>query len=196
MTGNEKKVAQFINEINEEADARCERIKKGTDKYIDYELKRTRATAIENAKAVAKVEVGKLSEQSNFDSSESRKALMSQIFHKRDEITKDVFSKVVKKVEAFTKSDDYSDFLEQSVKNIVEAIGDETVIYIREEDEKYIPRLSALCKEIKTDTSITLGGCKGVNSARSLRADDTLERRLEEQKKVFYATSGLSVTGG
>lgn len=196
MTGNEKKMAQFVNEINEEADARCERIKKGTDKFIDYELSRVRKAAKVNAKAIAKIEVSKLSEQSNFDSSKARNELVSQIFSKRDEIANRVFDKVKKELEAFTQSEEYSAFLVSSAENIVAALGEETVILIRKEDEKYIPLLSPLCKEVATDVSIITGGCKGVNEARSMRADDTLDARFEQEKKEFYSASGLCVTGG
>lgn len=196
MTNNEKKAAQFVSTITEEADARCERIKKGTDKYIDYELKRVRKAAKINAKAVAKLEVSKLSEQSNTDSYKSRNEMMMQIVSFRDEITGRVLEKVKQGIVEFTKGNSYKAFLEKSVKNIVAAIGEETVIFIRPEDEKFATALLPLCKGVELDETIVLGGCKGVNGASSMRADDTLDARFCEQKKEFYSTSGLSITGG
>ena len=50
-----------------------------------------------------------------------------------------------------------------------------------------------MCKEIKTDGSIILGGCKGINDKNSMRADDTLDSRLEAQRELFYEKSGLSI---
>ena len=196
MANNENKAAEFVSVINEQADARCERIKKGTDKYIEYELNRTRKLAAENAKRVAKVEVNKLSEESNTDSYKSRNEMMAQIVSKRNEITDRVFSAVEKRVENFTKSSDYQSFLENSVKEIISTIGEDTVIYIRPEDEKYISVLSTACKGVEIDKTIRLGGCKGVNEKRAMREDDTLDSRFEQQKQEFYSASGLSVIGG
>ncbi len=195
MANNEKKAAQFIGVINAEADARCERIKKGTDKYIEYELSRTRKAAKENAKRNAAVEVSKLSEESNTDSYKSRNEMMNQIVSKRNEIAGKVFDSVEKKVKEFTEKEEYKAFLKNSVKAIIDAIGEETVIYIRPEDEKYIDTISGLCKGVELDKTIRLGGCKGVNEVRSMRADDTLDSRFAQQKKEFCSTSGLSITG-
>lgn len=195
MANNEKKAAQFISVINAEADARCERIKKGTDKYIEYELSRTRKAAKENAERNAKVEVSKLSEESNTDSYKSRNEMMNQIVSKRNEIAGRVFDSVEKKVRDFTEKEEYKTFLENSVKAIIDAIGEETVIYIRPEDEKYIDTISGLCKGVELDKTIHLGGCKGVNEVRSMRADDTLDSRFVQQKKEFCSISGLSITG-
>ncbi|MBQ8227641.1 MAG: hypothetical protein IJZ88_01365 [Clostridia bacterium] len=196
MTNNAKKAAKFVSTITAEADARCERIKKGTDKFIDYELKRVRKAAKLNAKAVAKLEVSKLSEQSNTDLYKSRSEMMMQIFSKRDEISNRVFDKVRQGIISFTGSDSYQAFLEKSVKNIVAALGEDTIIFIRPEDEKFAKALAPFCKGVETDKEIVFGGCKGVNNTNSLRADDTLDARFSEQKKEFYATSGLSITGG
>ncbi len=196
MINNEKKAAQFVSTITAEADARCERIKKGTDIYIDYELKRVRKSARKNAKAVAKLEVSKLSEQSNTDSYKSRNEMMTQIVSKRDEIAQEVFNSVLKKIRSFVDSSSYEPFLTKSVQNIVEAIGEDTIIYIRPEDEKYSAALTVLCKGVELDNSIAIGGCKGVNREKSVQADDTLDMRFEIQKTEFYSTSGLSITGG
>lgn len=196
MNNNVKKVAQFVSTITAEADARCERIKKGTDIYIEYELKRVRKSAKANAKAVAKLEVSKLSEQSNTDSYKSRNEMMTQIVSKRDEIANRVFEDVKKGLLRFAQSDGYQSFLEKSAGNIVAAIGEETILFLRPSDKEYAQLLEPFCKGVEFDDTIVFGGCKGVNSEKSLRADDTLDSRFEQQKKEFYATSGLSITGG
>ena len=38
-----------------------------------------------------------------------------------------------------------------------------------------------------------LGGCRGESKKNSLKADDTLDSRFEQQKQEFYSYSGLSV---
>lgn len=195
MINNEKKASDFISAINAEADAKCEEIKNETDQYIERELKKAKKAAKENAKAVAASELSKLGEQSNADSYRSRICQIREIVAKRAEITAKVFDKATKEIVDFTKSGEYGDFLEKSAKSIINAIGEETVIYIREEDEKHLQRLKSFCKDVKFDKSIIIGGCKGENAAASISADDTLDSRIAAQKEKFYSYSGLSITG-
>lgn len=193
MTVQEKKASQFIGAINKEADARYEKIKKETDDFVSAELEKIRAAAKENAKSAAKAEAGKISEQSNTDTYKTRIELMNQIVSKRKKIADKVFSKALKEIKEFTKKAEYVDFLKKSVNSIKESIGDDAVIFISPEDEKYKAMLLELCSGIEFDKSIKLGGCRGVSAENSMRADDTLDSRFEKQKEEFYSYSGLSV---
>ncbi len=196
MANNENKLNAFVSVINQQADARCERIKKGTDKYIEYELNRTRKTARENAKRIAKVEVAKLSEESNTDLYKARNEKIKQVTDKRNEIAQRVFCKVEKQIADFVKSKEYLSFLQKSVKDIVNTLGEETVIYIRPEDEKYATQLEKICKGVILDSTVKLGGCKGENNQTSICADDTLDERFNQAKQEFYSFALLSITGG
>lgn len=193
MTNNSKKAEQFIKAINAQADLKCSQIKKEIDAYVFSELRKAREAAKKNAKNAAKLEISKLSEQSNTDSYKTRSQLIMQIIEKRNAITDTVFSKARERIKEFTDGEDYLPFLKKSIQSITDAIGGDTVILIRPQDEKYIGELKGMCKEIKTDGSIILGGCKGINDKNSMRADDTLDSRLEAQRELFYEKSGLSI---
>lgn len=189
----EKKASQFIGAINKEADARYDRIRKETDEFVKSELEKARAAAKEIAKSAAKAEVSKLSEQSNTDTYKSRTQLIMQIVSKRREMTDKVFGKAQKEISEFTQKAEYEEFLKKSAVSIKEAIGEDAVIMIRPEDEKYASSLLGVCSEVELDKTIKLGGCKGVSRKNSMRADDTLDSRFEKQKQEFYSYSGLSV---
>lgn len=195
MMNNEKKAAQFIKAINAEADAKCEALKKETDTFVNRELKKAREIAKENAKTIAKKEINRLDEQTNTDSYKSRVEQTKHIVSKRDEITNRVFELASEKIKEFTKSDAYEDFLKESVQKITAAIGEQAIIFISPEDEKFIPALSKLCAGVEIDKTIILGGCKGSCPDASMKADDTLDSRLDLQRKEFYQTSGLSIIG-
>lgn len=188
----ESKTAQFIDVINREAQAQYEKIKKETDDYVASELEKAREAAKLNAKAAAKTQVGRLSEQSNTDTYKTRIQLIRQIVAKRKEITDSVFEKALKEIRAFTEKPEYADFLIKSAYALKAATGDDTVIFIRPEDEKYKDMLSGIAS-VELDKSIHLGGCRGESKANSMRADDTLDSRFEQQKQEFYSWSGLSV---
>lgn len=193
MTNNEKKAEQFIRSINAQADKQYNSIKRETDEYVASELRKARIAAKAAAKNAAKLETSKLSEQSNTDSYKSRTQLIMHIIEKRNSITDEVFSKAENRIREFADSEDYLPFLKKSVQSIVSAIGEDTVIFIRPDDEKYKPELIGLCKDVQTDPDILLGGCRGVSSSAGMRADDTLDSRLSEQRQLFYEQSGLSI---
>ncbi len=193
MAENEKKASQFIRAINKEADACYDKIRQEADAYVASELEKARTAAKENAKNIAKAEVGKLSEQSNTDTYKSRTQLINQTVSKRAEITDKVFSKAEKEIIEFTCKSEYEDFLKKSIASIKKAIGDDAVIFIRPEDEKYKESLLRNCAGIELDKTIKLGGCKGESRKNAMRADDTLDSRFDRQKQEFYSYSGLSV---
>ena len=193
MTDNEKKAEQFIKSINAQADKKYNQIKKEIDDYVSSELRKARIQARQNAKAAAKLEMSKRSEQSNTDSYKTRAQLIMQIVEKRNSITDEVFAKAKKQIEDFAAGENYLPFLEKSVRSIKEAIGENAVIYIRPEDEKYTDSLKKICAGVKTDESILIGGCKGINEETSMKADDTLDSRLAAQRELFYEESGLSI---
>ncbi|MCQ2479200.1 MAG: hypothetical protein MJ120_01070 [Clostridia bacterium] len=189
----EKKAAQFMGAINKEAEAQYQKIKQETDEFVALEIEKAREAAKINAKAVAKAEVSKISERSNTDTYKNRTRLIMDIVSKRKETANKVFDKALEEIKNFTAGSDYAEFLKKSVQSIKDAIGDDAVIFIRPEDEKFKDALMSICGGVEFDKSIKLGGCKGASKKNSMRADDTLDSRFEQQKQEFYSYSGLSV---
>lgn len=189
----EKKAAQFMGAINKEAEAQYQKIKQETDEFVALEIEKAREAAKINAKAVAKAEVSKISERSNTDTYKNRTRLIMDIVSKRKETANKVFDKALEEIKKFTCGDDYAEFLKKSVQSIKNAIGDDAIIFIRPEDEKFKDALMSICGGVEFDKSIKLGGCKGASKKNSMRADDTLDSRFEQQKQEFYSYSGLSV---
>ena len=195
MTEEEKKASLFIKAINGEADTQYQKIIDETDAFVASELKTARAVAKQNAVEKAKIEAGKISELNNSDTYKTRIQLNMQISQKRSEIAKKVFDAAEKEITEFTEKKEYLDFLLKSVKNIKSAIGEDAVIFIRPEDKKYKAEIEKICTKVEFDKTIKSGGCKGESKTSSMRADDTLDSRFEQQKKEFYSYSGLSVIG-
>ena len=51
-----------------------------------------------------------------------------------------------------------------------------------------------LIASFSKDSTIKIGGLKGINSLATLLIDDTLDSRLESQKKWFEENSGLYIS--
>lgn len=194
MNSNANKTERFLEAINSDADARCGKIKKDVDEYIDGELKKARQLAHQNVRPMRSSEIDRLNEEINAELSETETKEIEKLVARRKEITEKVFSDAVEKIKAFAKSDKYHGFVMASVNNIKSKIGDDSVIFISPSDERFESEIKALGNEVKFDDQIKLGGCKGENARTAMTADDTLDSRLEEEKKKFYGYSGLSLS--
>lgn len=194
MISDNQKAENFLEAINQDAKKRCDKIKQDVDRYIASELQKARAIAHEEVKALKKAEYDKLNELNNSSLSENEAGETKLLIARRTEITDDIFGSVIKRLEEFVSGESYLDFLKSSVSRLQSGVGKDAVIILRPQDKKYEAQLSSLCKEIRYDESIKLGGCRAENPQEHLAADDTLETRLNEEKQNFYKNSGLSIT--
>ena len=194
MNSNTNKTELFRRAINADANDRCNKIKNDVDKFVADELKKTRRLAHQNVRPVRSSEFDRLNEEINAELSETETKEIEKLVAKRRESTDSVFNKAIEQLENFTASDEYSDFIKKSVKNIQSAIGNDCVILLSPADKRLENTVKALVNDVQYDNSIQLGGCKGINSRTGMTADDTLDSRLEAEKQSFYGYSGLSLS--
>ena len=194
MNSDNEKISAFLDSINRDAQERCKQIKQEADRYVMQELGKAREHAHEDVKALKKTETDRLNEEANAGFSELEAQEKKKLIERRAEITNEVFGKAKEKLSEFAQSAEYIAFLKKSIGEIKKAIGDSCVIFLKPDDNKYAAELSGLCKEIKYDRSIEIGGCKAENLDGRMTADDTLDARLEAKKADFYKNSGLSIT--
>lgn len=194
LNSNTSKTERFLKAINQDADARCDKIRRDVDAYVEGELKKTRRLARQNVRPVRSSEFDRLNEEINTELSESETKEIEKLVERRDEITEKVFSRAGEKIEAFVKSEKYHDFILKSVADIRSAIGENCVIILRPADKDLETEIKALGSDVRYDEFIRLGGCKGENPETAMTADDTLDARLEAQKQEFYGRSGLSLS--
>lgn len=194
MINNANKTERFLKAINSDADARCDKIKRDVDEYIDNEIKKTRRLARQNVRPVRSSEFDRLSEEINAELSETETAEIEKLVARRSEIANEVFSSAIEKIKAFVSGEKYHDFIIGSVSAIKSAIGEDAVIILRPDDKRFENEIKAAGNDVKFDELIKLGGCKGENLRTAMTADDTLDSRLETEKQKFYSYSGLSIS--
>lgn len=194
MNSNLTKAERFRQVINSDAEARCNKIKKDVDEYIENELKKARRLARQNVRHIRSSEFDRLNEEINAELSETETKGIEKLVERRSEITEKVFSQAEAKIKAFTQSDSYRDFILNSVSKIKSVIGDSAIIILSPDDKRFESEIKALGCEIRYDEDIKLGGCKGENPVTAMTADDTLDERLEAEKQNFYGYSGLSLS--
>ncbi len=194
MNSNLNKTERFRQAINSDAAARCDKIRKDVDDYIENEIKKTRRLARQNVRPVRSSEFDRLNEEINAELSENETKEIEKLVVRRSEITDEVFARAIEKIKTFAAGDEYHDFIIKSVANIKAAIGSDAVIILKPDDKKLEAEIKALGNEVRYDELIKLGGCKGENSRTAMTADDTLDSRLEAEKQNFYSYSGLSLS--
>ena len=106
----------------------------------------------------------------------------------RSKLTDKIFDAVLTELSDFTNTTEYKKLMIRSFAEIIEALPDEELeFFVRQED---MILCDEICKaldrtlEIKPADDIKLGGVKAVGKKTESLADDTLDTKLEEQKKL------------
>ena len=119
-----------------------------------------------------------------------------ELFEKRNDMAQSVFSQAEKKLVDFTKSGKYKEYIATSARLINEKLGGKKVVaYIAPKDKPFedIVRKAFSDCEIVYDETIKIGGIRCSCPELSIIADDTLDTKFEDRKRLFVETSGLIV---
>ena len=107
----------------------------------------------------------------------------------------EVANETMDKIKEFVKSDSYKDFILKSASEIGKLLkGDNLMIFVRDDDLIFESEIkNAVGKDCKIEVSeeIVLGGLKASTDLQT--ADDTLEKRLENEHEWFINNSKLSI---
>ena len=184
----------IVGSIENQAARECERLKKSADDLyaqkvaaLEEEIQQKYARKVSYELEKQRIEANQKATVLEAD----HKASLAEL---RRQVTEKVYAASAEKIKAFTLSDDYAAFLENSVKAAGNLYAGNAVIHLRAQDEIYKDRLEkAVGREIsfETDETILLGGVKISFTDAAVMADDTLDARFEEQKKAFVRNSGL-----
>lgn len=189
----------FTDAIKKTAREECEKIDEETNEIRAQRLKSFNDEAQSRYESYVSYEIKRILQQKNKKISaleeESRRILCSQ----RSELTDKVFDKVKADLIAFTKTEGYKDFLISSVREIYEANkADGIDLFVKPDDMIYKEYINDeigkfIHVTVCDDDDIVIGGVKAVNNSTGCLFDDTLDMRLEEQKKWFLENSGLKI---
>ena len=187
----------FLNAINEES------LKNRVDIITEanrYKAEETAKASIEakrlyNEKVA--LELAKINRRAGQIVSAKEKEYRLTALDKRAQITDSVFSEACKKLEEFTRTDEYADYLKANLIHALSVCMDKDVtVHLKPCDLKYADRLSGAAGNALTfvpDDSIEIGGVKCECKQLNIVIDDTLTQRLNEQKPWFYENSGLNI---
>lgn len=197
MLNQNDKIERFSEIINRNALAQCKKIEKQTEKFRKEQLKDLESKAKAELESRLEYEAQRITTQKGSRISTLVSESKKHLAEKREEITTGVFKKVEEQLEKFTESSAYPEFLKNSIKALVEEVGEGACIYARKADLELCRGLGVSgVAEIKESSKIKLGGVAASNAAGTVFAVDTLESRLEEQKEAFKQKADLSIDAG
>lgn len=193
----QEKINGFIRSIKDTAEEKRAAVCAETQEMFGSQRAAMQAAAKKAADDYTKAKSAEIKIATGKRISENAAECRKTVFERRNEIADKTLSAVAAKLKEFTQSEEYTAFLLRSAENIIRSFGSGSVtLLVRPEDLKFSAAIREKFPEITVsqDSTIRIGGAKGVNSTLSLLIDDTLDSRLAGQKKWFEANSGLYIS--
>ncbi len=197
MADIEQKLQQFTRSVLEEAYKMRDKLEKE-----DETLKKEKCEKAENEtlkKVYDKIQHAKTQYSSNTNKAvlsaqlEGKTALMQ----KRNTISAEVFCEVKKKLDAFTSTKEYADFMINLSKTVSETLGSgNKELKINKRDMHLLPILKENVKDVLVsviEKEDIIGGIIGYNKDKNTVIDESFAARLENEKNNFIKFSGLSI---
>ena len=193
----QSKINNFINSIKDTAAEKRAAISAETDNILSAERAEIEAQAKKEAEDYIKAKTAAIKLEAGSRISEFTAESRKKVFNRRSEIAAATLNAVAKKLNNFTLTDEYKSFIFRSADRILKSFdyGNVTLL-LRPEDIKFS---AEICEKypsvsVSEDAGIKIGGVKGINSIVTLLIDDTLDSRLENQKRWFEENSGLYIS--
>ena len=117
-----------------------------------------------------------------------------EILNRRDSISKEVFNKLNDKITEFLKSDKYKIYLSQKLLLALKDKNDGITVLVREQDLSDAKNIIGVLSNdipVRNDDTIKYGGF--IILSGSVKIDETIDSKLEEQYLKFYEISGLTI---
>jgi len=198
---NKEKLPILRERMLAKAESESKAMKMQTERLRAERLEKAKSQALQDAYQFIQVQQGDMNVQATAAMSQSGMEMRKKLISQRDKCAEEVFQAVREKLEAFALSgEEYENYLKEvftkAVREEWAAVKKEAVIRVNPRDLKY-KELFQTCAtmpcRIEADETIQIGGFIIEDPARGLIQDETLEEKLNRQKKWFYRNSGFTV---
>lgn len=188
--------SNFLNAIQKHAVMQKEKIENDLQVFREKQINEGKELALRDAYNLIQNELS--SRRSSIISEYSGKASESRrsLYKRRLEMINEVKSDVIKKLEQFTQSSKYEDYIKHSLELIKDFSGDSScILSIRPCDKNIIERFTEIIDVEKTveDESIAIGGVKAYIQDKGIIIDESLDSKLDDKINDFISVCGLKV---
>ncbi|MCR4593488.1 MAG: V-type ATP synthase subunit E [Clostridiales bacterium] len=178
----------FLKNITDTADKKCSNLDSQTNARFEKSVSDYRKQASRQYWKKTNAEKNRIASRVNNQITSYEAEKQTSVLKIKNDYVDDIFAELKEKILAFTKTSDYSAFLEKSALGLKSIVGDNAEYYLRPEDMHYAPELEkALGKaSFSEDANIKLGGLAATDAKGLIRADDTLDCRIREERSHFH----------
>lgn len=191
-----KKASSFLEAINKYAQQQSEEIRHEAEQIKQQAVDKATQEGINDAYKFIQKEISTKKAEIVSDIARREQASRKQLFDKRTDILNTVFDEAKDKLIKFTTTEDYKNYITSCVKEIAELFcGKACVVYIKPDDTPLTDMIKAILVNctVTFDDNIAIGGVKAFCEDMSVFADNTLDRKLQNEKEWFVENSGLKV---
>lgn len=191
----DKRLDIFLNSVTDYAQAQCKKLERTAETQMQKEITAYKKQAAEKSRSNTNREIGKIQSAAANKAAQYESEKRLALANLRKELADGIFDEITLKIKTFTQSSEYADFLKKSAQGLIEIIGSEIVFYVRPCDMIYARLLNEIAEnaEIREDGKIRFGGIIATDKAETLRADDTLDSRLSNEKKAFFENADFKI---
>ena len=190
------KESKFLDAINKYAEQQKAQITQDIEDYKKTKIEQATEQGLQDAYDLIRDDIRKRKAAIVNEVSREELKLRNELFEQRQTICDDVFAQARQKLLEFVKSPEYTAFLERSLNEVKDTVGDKFCkVHLSQADcSLNLPIDSILpSHEVVADRSIMIGGVKVYCPELGILMDDTLDARLNDQLEWFTENSGLKV---
>lgn len=198
---NADKMAVLHRMMMEKAQSEKQAMLDEIEKSRTEKLEAVKDRALQDAYDLIQEQSGDINVQAVSSLSQKEMELRHRLVSKRDELAERVFQDAREQLKAFAAGDAYIPYLKNmlgkaAASGLFGDVKEETLLRVSLRDMEHqsvIREAFGLPCRIAADDAIRLGGFIAENTGKGLALDETLDRRLEEQKQWFSRHSGFTV---
>ena len=188
----DEKLSHFYDVTVEEARSEAAAVLEEHKKHLEKMLEEHKAASMENANAQIKAETANVKREVNKALSAQQLSIKRDWTQKQNELKEKLFAEVRQRLDDFTKTDAYKDYLCAKVKEATDfAEEDEVFIYLAPEDAGLLAEISA-----RTGTALELsqedflGGIKATIPHKNILIDHSFAGNYNAVYKEFKFDGG------
>ncbi|MDR0405098.1 MAG: hypothetical protein LBH37_04905 [Oscillospiraceae bacterium] len=194
MLNEIEKTNNFLNAINKYAEEQRTKIRREGKNFKEKELEEAEREALKEAYSLIQKEMATVRSEVENEISKEELAGRREISKLKENICEDIFKLAKNALIRFTETDEYFQIIVDSLKKISEFNLSETLFLLKAKDRRFFQNIKDLSHgkcEIEVSEKIEIGGIIAFNSKLNIFIDETLDAKLEREKKWFIANCGI-----
>ncbi len=189
----ETKLKGFIDAVNADVNQQIEDLLSSVKEKRKTILETAEDEALNAAYVKIKAAVADAAAKNKMMVSKAEQEARIKILTHRENLVRQIFSDVEKRILEFTQTDEYKNYLIDLLKG--EKVDSQTTIYLKPDDMKYSELLKSYLNEecaFCEDACVKYGGLSVYDRSSSVLINKTIDNMLCEQKKNFGSKYKLS----